>query len=266
MRRLPVLAVIAVGDERHRRDLRLEQFAALLELERRCPARRARWRHSPWRSAARAMGEKPPLVTRPTSLPSPSRISAPSRTGWRPSTRRPTRFWTGPFVELAEDPHRAGEAAFGAAALADGESRGPAITGVVVAVEIVAVERQAGLEPQQIARAEADRLDRAGRRRARRRAARRRAAGDRNLEPVLAGIARAADPQRLAVASGTAPPCMKLRLGDARARAARAPRPPRAPAARAAPAPSYGRARCRAAAAARISSMSPCLVAPLTTT
>ena len=36
----------------------------------------------------------------------------------------------------------------------------PAITGVVVAVEVVAVERQAGLEPQRIARAKPDRLDR----------------------------------------------------------------------------------------------------------
>ena len=72
------------------------------------------------------------------------------------------------------------------------------MTGVVVAVEVVAVERQSRLEPQRIARAEPDRLDplvgdqRVGQRLdiARR---------DRNLEAVLAGVARAADPQRLAV-------------------------------------------------------------------
>ena len=74
----------------------------------------------------------------------------------------------------------------------------PAITGVVSVVEVVAVERQARLEPQRIARAEADRLgqlvrdDRVGEL----------GRGDRrhrNLEPVLAGIARAADPQAAAL-------------------------------------------------------------------
>ena len=60
--------------------------------------------------------------------------------------------------KLGEDPHRPGKPAFGAAALVDGEieaghdRRGRR-------VEVVAVERKPGLEPQRIAGAEADRLD-----------------------------------------------------------------------------------------------------------
>ena len=103
-------------------------------------------------------GEKPPLVILPTSLPSPSSTSAPSRTGWRPSTSKPTRFCGGAVLELGEDPHRAGEAAFGAAALVDREGQAGHHRRRL-AVEVVAVERQPGFEPQRIARAEADRLD-----------------------------------------------------------------------------------------------------------
>ena len=98
----------------------------------------------------------------------------------------------GPSVELRGDPVPAGEAALGAAALRQSEDE-VRLDRRGVVVEIVAVERQARLEPQRIARAEADRLhlglvgeqvgDRLGRR-----------GGHRNLEAVLAGIARAADP------------------------------------------------------------------------
>jgi hypothetical protein len=75
----------------------------------------------------------------------------------------------------------------------------PAITGVGLAVEVVAVERQPRLEPERIAGAEADRLDPL-------------VAGEgigelldrgarhRNLEAVLAGVAGPADPERLSKA------------------------------------------------------------------
>ncbi len=95
------------------------------------------------------------------------------------------------FGELAQDDAGAGKAAFRAPALADGPGelgldRGRGL------VDVVAVEAQPGFEAQRIARAEADRHHlrlgqqplgqsrRVGRR-------------QRNLEPVLAGIARAGD-------------------------------------------------------------------------
>ena len=101
-------------------------------------------------------------------------------------------FYDHPYY-LAPGP---GESTLGTAALVDSEGE-PGHHRCDRAVEIVAVERQPRLEPQRIAGAEADRLhpfvgnqpvgDRLG--------------GDRrhrNLEAVLAGIARAADPQGMA--------------------------------------------------------------------
>ena len=96
-------------------------------------------------------------MTLPTSLPSPSTTIAPSRTGWRPSTARPTRLRIGPSAsswaircQPAKPP--SARRRFDKAKAEVGLDR----RGVVV--EIVAVERQARLEPQRIARAEADRL------------------------------------------------------------------------------------------------------------
>ncbi len=62
----------------------------------------------------------------------------------------------------------------------------------------MAVERQPGFEPQRIARAKTDRLD-FGVRQQRFGKRLDRGGGDRNLKAILAGIARAADPQIMAL-------------------------------------------------------------------
>src|SRR5690606_16257087 len=97
----------------------------------------------------------------------------------------------GPVFDQTEDALGARKAAVGAATLADREAEAGGDR-VGVGRKIVPVKRQPRLQPQRIARAEADRLDLdLGAE----------AAGDRlgmlgrnrELEPVLTGIARAAD-------------------------------------------------------------------------
>ena len=107
---------------------------------------------------APTLGPKPPEVTTPIGAPSGETISVPSRAGARPSGRSPTRWRLGPFGQRVLDALGAGKAALGAPALLDrpGERRLDRIDRLV---EFVAVEAEAGLEPQRIARAEPDRRD-----------------------------------------------------------------------------------------------------------
>jgi hypothetical protein len=105
---------------------------------------------------ASSIGEKPPLVTLPTSLP---RVHHHRALAHRlaASTARPTRRRIGPLRQRGEDPLGTCETAFRLAALGNGEGE----IGLYrrdLLVKVVAVERQAGLEPQRIAGAEADRL------------------------------------------------------------------------------------------------------------
>ena len=76
---------------------------------------------SPWRWRGPGVGEKPPEVTTPTTSPSASAISAPSRAGAPSSTCRPTRTRRGPSASSLSDARGAGEVARFAAALGDGE-------------------------------------------------------------------------------------------------------------------------------------------------
>ncbi len=188
-------------------------------------------------------GEKPPLVIRPTSLPSPSRTRAPSRTGWRPSTSNPTRFCRGRSPAPPESASRPGKPP-SAPALADRELQ-PGHYRRRVEVDVVPVERQARLEPKQIARAQPDRPHAlVGKERVRHRFDR--ARGNRNLEPVLAGIARAADP-RLLTCNVERITCMNPSSATPGAMASST-STAFGPEARAAPAPAYGRRPARAGA------------------
>ena len=112
--------------------------------------------------------------------------------GRRPALgARPTRSRAGPSRELAGDAIGAGEAALGAAALGDGEAEiGLDRRGGLV--DVVAIEAEAGLEPERIARAEPDRLHlRLGEERPGEGLGM--VGGDRDLEAVLAGVAGAGD-------------------------------------------------------------------------
>ena len=157
------------------------------------------------------LGPKPPEVTRPMRSPVGARISVPSRAGARPSGLMPTRVRLGPFGELVLDALGAGEAALDAAPLLDrpGEAGLDRARGLV---DVVAVEAEAGLEPQRVARAEADRLH--ARPAASSSLARSAASfgGHRDLEAVLAGVARAARCGSRSRRRGRWPPVMKREL------------------------------------------------------
>ena len=117
-------------------------------------------------------------------------ISVPSRAGARPSGL--SRRAGGPARWPARlNPLRAGKAALDAAALLNrpGERRFDRVHGLV---EFVAVEAEARLEPQRIARAKPDRRD-VGLAQQQAREALPPRRGKRNLIAVLAGIARARD-------------------------------------------------------------------------
>ncbi len=137
-----------------------------------------------------SVGAKPPEVTLPTTLPA-SAISAPSRAIALPSGRRATRLRGAPSAICFWMTGAPGEAALLAALLADAPQQAR-LDGRGRGVDVVAVETEAGFEPQRVARAQTDRLDlRLGQK----------LAGDgirgvgrrRDLEAVAAGIARARD-------------------------------------------------------------------------
>ena len=140
---------------------------------------------------ASRLGAKPPEVTLPIGWPDADRISVPSRAGARPSGRMPTRLRAGPSAQLALDARGAGEAALGPPPLADRPCQ-PGLDRRRRLVDVVAVEAEAGLEPQRIAGAEADRL--CARIAGQPLPKRRRMIGmHSDLEAVLAGVAGAAD-------------------------------------------------------------------------
>ena len=184
-------------------------------------------------TGALTVGPKPPEVTMPIIAPSARgspRRRAPAR---GPAGRMPTRLRCGPSASSRRMRSAPGKPPAVAPRLGDGEGevrldrRGRL-------VEVVAVERQPGFEPQRIARAEPDRLHlRLGEQRPRDRL--RVLGGDGNLESVLAGIAGARDGAVDAVEfgagrahedersppSGSAAPCTFAASGPCRASSAR---------------------------------------------
>src|SRR5215207_7833481 len=92
-----------------------------------------------------AVGPNPPLVTTPMSWSCVSRKRAPSRTGLRPSGRRPTRWRGGPSRSWARTVAAPGLDAPGQAGLDRGGAQ----------VEVVAVEAQPGLQAQRVTRRQA---------------------------------------------------------------------------------------------------------------
>ena len=100
---------------------------------------------------------KPPEVTMPITAPSAAsdlRALAHRRAAGRADADALAR---GPVGEFAQDALGAGEAALRAPPLRDGEGQ-VGLDRRRRLVEVVAVERQPGFQPQRIARAEADRL------------------------------------------------------------------------------------------------------------
>ena len=137
-----------------------------------------------------ADGPKPPEVTWPAGLPASSNSGAPARTGWRPSGFRPTRFSAGPAAMIARSASapmkRAGRADF----LRDRPHQ-PGAGRVDVGGDVLAVQAEAGFEPQAVAGGEPDPHDAVVGEQLRDQRAR---IGFRqaDLETVLAGIAGAA--------------------------------------------------------------------------
>src|SRR3954462_3354823 len=135
------LAVIAVRNERHRHDARVEQLAPLLKLQRRswtgegradiAQGDRALQR---WREAA--AGDPPDLI----AFAGEHQRAFAHRLASVDLEAAPPRRRT--ILELRKDAHRSGEPALGAAARVDREVEASHHRGRPV-VEIVTVERQA---------------------------------------------------------------------------------------------------------------------------
>ena len=115
----------------------------------------------------------------------------PSRAGARPSGLMPTRRRFGPLLQLVLDARVAREPAFAPPPLLDRPLE-PRLDRARRLVDVVAVEAKARLQPQRVARAEADRLH-ALLRQQQARQLLGLGGRNRNLEAVLAGVARARD-------------------------------------------------------------------------
>src|SRR5205085_514361 len=178
-----------MGDERQRGDARVEQLAALLELEL----------ASGFGEVARdiAHGDRALERRRETTAGDPAELIAfaieDQRTfahGLSAVDVEADALLGWPILQLRENPERTREAAFRAAALVDREVEA-GHDRRRLAVDIVAVQRQPSLKAQRIARAEPDRPggvvshDRIGK-------LGRASSGHGNLESVLASIAGAA--------------------------------------------------------------------------
>ena len=152
----------------------------------------------------------------------------PSRAGARPSGRMPTSCRCGPVGQLAQDHVGAREAALARAGAWRSSRRARPRPGVVVGVDVVAVEAQAR-PPGAANRARPGRpappRAASSRRRASASASR---GGDRDLEAVLAGVAAARDPAGDAGDRRRRRSCMKAspaQLGARRPSTAAAARP-----------------------------------------
>src|SRR5687768_4626138 len=111
-------AVILVGNERHRRDLRLEKLAALFELEERAGRGLGR-RHIAHR-------DRPPERRRMSATGDASDLVSFAVEDQRPLAHRllaidqqANALEQRALIDLADNPRRAGKSALGAAALAD---------------------------------------------------------------------------------------------------------------------------------------------------
>ena len=103
-----------------------------------------------------SVGEKPPEVMMPAAVPSPATMSVCARAGARPSGRMPTRWRWRAVLQLVADGGGAGKVPRGAAALADDPGEvGLHRRGQLI--DVVAVQAEASLQPQRIARTEAGR-------------------------------------------------------------------------------------------------------------
>ena len=136
----------------------------------------------------------------PARVPSGAAICVRARAGARPSGRRPTRRRAGPWASWSRMGRRAQEIGLRAAALLDGPGE-PGLDGRGQLVDVAAVEAQPGFRAQAVPRAEAAGED-AGLGEEHAGEALGVAAVHADLEPVLAGVAAAADPGRDAADGG----------------------------------------------------------------
>ena len=150
----------------------------------------------------------------PSLSPSSARISVPSRAGALPSGLMPTRLRFGPFASSAWMRAAPGKPPSIAAPLLDrpGEAGFDRARGLV---DVVAVEAEPRLEPQRVARAEPDRLH-AVLRQQQLGEIRRLVGRDRDLEAVLAGVARARDVAVERADASRSPPVMNAKAGGIR--------------------------------------------------